>query len=89
VVIEIRKTSILPNIRDDAINALIGLKQGSLSYSNYTQQFNDFQIRFRQPLTDDFHCVRLMNGLANLHVRTQAKSHSSEHKGYNMPLVEL
>jgi hypothetical protein len=37
-----RKTSLLPNIRDDAINALIGLTQGPMSYSNYTQQFNDF-----------------------------------------------
>jgi hypothetical protein len=41
-VAEIRKTSLLPNIRDDAINALLGLTQGSLSYANYAQLFNDF-----------------------------------------------
>jgi hypothetical protein len=32
----------LPNIRDDATNALIQLPQGSLSYATYTQEFNDF-----------------------------------------------
>jgi predicted ATPase len=39
---EIRKTSTLPNIRNDAINALIELMQGSMSYANYAEQFNDF-----------------------------------------------
>jgi hypothetical protein len=36
LVIENRKTSLLPNIRDGAINAVLGITQGSLSYSNYT-----------------------------------------------------
>jgi hypothetical protein len=36
---EIRKTSLLPNIGDDAINALLGLTQGSMSYAIYTQFF--------------------------------------------------
>jgi hypothetical protein len=31
---EIRKTSLLLNIRDDAINALLGLTQGNLSYAD-------------------------------------------------------
>jgi hypothetical protein len=39
---ELRKTSLLPNIRDDAINALLGITHGNMSYAAYTQQFNDF-----------------------------------------------
>jgi hypothetical protein len=33
---EIRKTSMLPNIRDDAIDAVLGLTQGNWSYVDYT-----------------------------------------------------
>jgi hypothetical protein len=33
---EICKTSLLPNIRDDAINTLLGLTQGNLSYADFT-----------------------------------------------------
>jgi hypothetical protein len=43
--VEIRKTSLLPNIRDDAINAMLGLTQGNLSYATYTHLFNDFLLR--------------------------------------------
>jgi hypothetical protein len=32
---EIRKPSLLPNIRNDAINAILGLTQGNLSYADY------------------------------------------------------
>jgi hypothetical protein len=53
LVYEIRKTSLLPHIRDDAINALLGLTQGNLSYVDYTQLFNDFLRRSRQLLTYD------------------------------------
>jgi hypothetical protein len=48
LVAELRKTSMLPNIQDDAINALLNLTQGSMSYVVYTQQFNDFLRRSRQ-----------------------------------------
>jgi hypothetical protein len=57
---EIRKTSLLPNIWDDAINAMLGLKQGNLSYAAYTQLFNTFS---RKPLTKDLQCVRFIIGL--------------------------
>jgi phage tail sheath gpL-like len=50
---ELRKTSMLPNIQDDAINALLGITQGNMSYAAYTQMFNDFLRRSRQPLTND------------------------------------
>jgi hypothetical protein len=50
---EILKTSLLPNIRDDAINAVLGLTQGNISYADYTQLFNDFSRRSHQPLTYD------------------------------------
>jgi hypothetical protein len=33
---ETRKTSVLPNIRDDVINTMLGLTQGNLSYDDYT-----------------------------------------------------
>jgi hypothetical protein len=36
LVAEIRKTSLLPNIRDYATNAMFGLTEGSLSYAKYT-----------------------------------------------------
>jgi hypothetical protein len=62
---EIRKTSMLPNIRDDAINAVLGLTQGNLSYADYTQLFNDFLRGSRRHLTYDFECVRFISGLAN------------------------
>jgi hypothetical protein len=64
LVTELRKTSLLTNIRDDAISSLIQLTQGSLSNANYTQQLNDFLRRSRQHLTDDFMCANSINGLA-------------------------
>jgi hypothetical protein len=85
---ELRKTSLLPNIRDDAINALLGVTQGNMSYAAYTQRFNDFLRRSRQHLTDDLQCVRLISGLANFQLKTKAKSHRSK-RGYTLPLVEL
>jgi cytochrome P450 len=45
LVAEIRKTPLLPNIRDDTITALLQLTQGSRSYAVYTQQFNNFFTR--------------------------------------------
>jgi hypothetical protein len=65
LVTEIHKTSLLPNIRDGAINARLGLTQGSMSYVRYTQLFNDVLRKSRQPLPDDLHCIRFINGLAN------------------------
>jgi hypothetical protein len=53
LVAEVRKTSLLPNIEDDAINVLQSLAQESMSYVVYTQQFNDFLRRPRQLLTAD------------------------------------
>jgi hypothetical protein len=72
------KTSLLPNIRDDAIKALLGITQGNMSYAAYIQQFNDFLRRSRQNLTDDLQCVRFMNGLANFQILTQSKSCRSQ-----------
>jgi hypothetical protein len=51
LVAELRKTTFLPNIQDDASNALLNLTQGSMSYALYTQRFNDFLRRSRQKLT--------------------------------------
>jgi hypothetical protein len=45
LVAELRKTIFLPNIQDDAINALLNLTQGIMSYALYTKQFNDFLRR--------------------------------------------
>jgi hypothetical protein len=87
-VVELRKTSLLPNIQDDTINALLSITQGNMSYAIYTQQFNDFLRRSRQQLTTDHPCVRFSNGLANCQLQTQAKSHRSQ-KGYVLKLVEL
>jgi hypothetical protein len=50
LVTKIRKTFLPPNIRDDALNYLIGLPQGSISYAEYTQHFNEFFRRSRQPI---------------------------------------
>jgi hypothetical protein len=88
LVAELRKTSMLPNRRDDAINALLSLTQGNLSYARCTQQFNDFLHRSRHDLTSDVQCVRFINGLANFESKTQAKSHRSQ-RGYDVKLVEL
>ena len=53
LVAELRKTTFLPNIQDDAISALLSFTQGSMSYALYTKQFNDFLRRSRQSLTTD------------------------------------
>jgi hypothetical protein len=53
LVAELRKTTFLSNIQDDAINALLNLTQGNMSYARYTQRFNDFLRRSRQKLTAD------------------------------------
>jgi hypothetical protein len=47
----------LPNIRDDAINTLLGITQGNMSYADYTRLFNNIVRRSRQPLTYDLQCV--------------------------------
>jgi hypothetical protein len=88
LVAELRKTSMLPNIQDDAINTLLRLTQGSMSYALDTKQFNDFVRRSRQQLTADFQCVRLINGMANFELMAHAKSHRSK-RGYNVQLVEM
>jgi hypothetical protein len=88
LVAELRKATFIPNIQDDAINALLNFTQGSMSYAFYTKQFNDFLRRSRQNLTADVQCVRFINGMANFALKTQAKSHRSQ-KGYNVTLVEL
>jgi NAD dependent epimerase/dehydratase family enzyme len=75
LVAELRKTTFLPNIQDDAINAMLNLTQGNMSYALYTKQFNDFLRRSRQNLTANVRCVRFINGLANFELKTQAKSH--------------
>jgi hypothetical protein len=86
---ELRKMSMLPNNRDDAISALLGITHGNMSYAAYTQVFNDFLGRPRQPLTYDLQCVRFISGLANFQFQTQAKSHRFQKRGYTLPLVEL
>jgi hypothetical protein len=53
LVAELRKTTSLPNIQEDAINALLSLTQGIMSYAPYTQHFNDFVRRSRQNLMAD------------------------------------
>jgi hypothetical protein len=70
LVAKLRKTTFLPNIQDDAINAMLNLTQGSMSYALYTQQFNDFLRRSRQKLTADVQCVRFINGMANFELKT-------------------
>jgi hypothetical protein len=88
LVAELRKTSMLSNIQDDAINALLSLTKGSMSYALYTQRFSDFLRRSRQELTIDVQYVRFINGMANFELKTHAKSHRSQ-RGYNVQLVEL
>jgi hypothetical protein len=41
-------------ISGDAINLLIDLLRGLVSYVEYNQHFNDFFMRSRQPLTDNW-----------------------------------
>ena len=89
LVAELRKTTFLPNIQDDAINALLNLTQShTMSYALYTKQYNDFLRRSRQNLTADVQCVRFINGLGNFTLKNQAKSHRAQ-RGYNLTLVEL
>jgi hypothetical protein len=89
LVTELRKTKFLPNIQDDAINALLSFSQSStMSYAYYTKQYNDFLRRSRQHLTADVQCVRFINGLANSTLKNHAKSHRAQ-KGYHITLVEL
>jgi hypothetical protein len=64
--VELRKTTFLPNIQDDAINALLNVTQShTMSYALYTKTYNDFLRRSRQNLTADVQCVRFINGLGN------------------------
>jgi hypothetical protein len=89
LVSEICKTSMLPKIRDDAINGMLGLTSSFFSYASYTQLFNEYLRRSRESLTDYLHCIRFINnGLANFQLQTQAKSHRFQQTGCNMPHVE-
>jgi hypothetical protein len=79
LVAKLRKTTFLPNIQDDAINALLNLTQSNtMSYVVYVKQLNDFLRRSRQNLAADVQCVRFINGQANFALKTQAKSHRSQ-----------
>jgi hypothetical protein len=89
LVAELRKTTFLPNIQDDAIKALLNLTQSNMvSNAVYIKQYNDFLRRSRQNLTSDVQCVRVINGLANSTLKNQAKSHRAQ-RGNNATLVEL
>jgi hypothetical protein len=89
LVAELRKTAFLPNIQDDAINALLNLTQSNtISSAIYTKQYNDFLRRSRQNLTADVQCVRFINGMANFTLKNQAKSHRAQ-KDYTVTLVDL
>jgi hypothetical protein len=88
---EIRKTSLLLKIRDDAIHALLGLThQGNLSYAEHTNVVNDILRKSaRQPLTYDLHGFICASGHASFFLQTHAKSYHSQMTGYILPLVEL
>jgi hypothetical protein len=89
LVAELRKTTFLPSIQEDAINALLNLTQShTMSYALYTKQYNDFLRRSRQNLLADVQCVRFINGLGNFTLKNQAKSHRAQ-RGYDLTLVEL
>jgi uncharacterized membrane protein YgcG len=78
----------LPNIKDDAINALLSFtKSITMSYALYTKQYNDYLRRSREHLTANVQCVRFINGLANTTLKNHAKSHRAQ-KGYQITLVE-
>jgi 8-oxo-dGTP pyrophosphatase MutT (NUDIX family) len=66
LVAELRNTTFLSNIQDDAVNALLNLTQGNMmSYAVYAKQYNDFLRRSRQNPRADVQCVRFINGMAN------------------------
>jgi hypothetical protein len=89
LVTELRKITFLPNIQDDAINALLSFSQSNtMSYAFYTKQYNDFLRRSRQHLAAHVQCVRFINGLANSTLKNKAKSHRAQ-KEYHITLVEL
>jgi hypothetical protein len=64
-VAEIRKTSLLPNIRNDEITDMLLLTQGSRTYAVYTRQFDDFLQRSRHLFSDVVQCVTFIKGLSN------------------------
>jgi uncharacterized membrane protein YgcG len=89
LVTELRNSTFLPNIKDDAINSLLSFAQSStMSYALYTKQYNDYLRQSREPLSADIQCVRFINGLANSSLKNQAKSHRAQ-RGYKITLVEL
>jgi uncharacterized membrane protein YgcG len=89
LVTELRNSTFLPNIKDDAINALLSFTRSStMSYAFYTKQYNDYLRRSRQPLSADVQCVRFINGLANSALKNHTKSHRAQ-RGYQITLVEL
>jgi uncharacterized membrane protein YgcG len=59
-----------------------------MSYAFYTQQYNDYLRRSRQPMSADVHFVRFIDGLANSTLKNHAKSHRAQ-RGYQITLVEL
>jgi hypothetical protein len=82
-VTEIRKTSTLLNIRDDANKSMIDMfftKVDELCVQ-HTMQFNDSLHMSRQPLTDAIQYVRSISELAGFELPTQGKSHPSQQKG--------
>ena len=86
---EIRKSTFLPNIQDDAITALLSFTQSNtMSYALYAKKYNDYLRRSRQDLTAEVQCVRFINGLASDALKKLAKSHRAQ-LGYRTTLVEL
>jgi hypothetical protein len=72
LVTETRKTSLLPNIRDDASSALFGFTQGFVSYASYTQLFNDFSPEVSTASYGHLTVLSLHYGMANFQLHTQA-----------------
>jgi hypothetical protein len=89
LVAEIRKSTFLPNIQDDAINALLSFTQSNtMSYALFTKKYNDYLRRSRQDLTAEVQCVRFITGLANVDLQRLARSHRAL-QGYQITLAEL
>jgi hypothetical protein len=74
----LKKTALLPNIRDNAINSLMALKEGNKSFHKCTITLNDFERHFKYSMNDDIMCNRFIHGMANATLKTLAMSHRAK-----------
>jgi hypothetical protein len=71
----LKKTTLLPNIRDNSMNSMMALNQAGKPFQEYPRLLNDFERRLKADMNDGVRCNRFIIGEANITLMTHALPH--------------